>query len=601
MNNGFQLFIDTAPAAAVFAIGCIVLLIPRMKETAVRSLVIYLLLVIFLLITNISELVATTEHETILFAKLQYIPFVYIPVVWLSFCLRFTGWLTKTNRTLIMSAILFPLMLFIPVITNEMHHLVWTELRFVYVGEYSVLRPQHGPIFWILAIYNWCFIGMGTLLVLRSFFTGQSIFYRQSLWIVAGVLLPGISNFINLSGILTWLEKDFTPIGYALSGICFVLGMYFHRLFWVMPVARSIIVENLTIGILVLDRHGWIVDHNERIDHLLNLPQNAAGLSYINFPRLFRLMFAGRIFDDWPANASGEGQMEIDGLTLSWTAHPSASDARGVIITVDDISEKIRLQTEMELIKNEFVSREKLATIGRITAGLAHEINNPLAYIKSDARSLSKMIEKKCREVMGDREPDDEMKEIHAIHQALYSGLERIEGLVGSLLAFSRQGTIESKNEPFDLNECIETTIGFVRHELKRTIDIRYIRTPLPPVKGDKGEMNQVLFNLISNAAQAIRERAVRERTDWEGIITIHTLADGNAVYCDVQNNGNPINDEVKDRMFDLFFTTKKEKWGTGLGLNLSREIIEKHHGGALYLFSQDPVIFRIELPLEGA
>jgi signal transduction histidine kinase len=103
----------------------------------------------------------------------------------------------------------------------------------------------------------------------------------------------------------------------------------------------------------------------------------------------------------------------------------------------------------------------------------------------------------------------------------------------------------------------------------------------------------------LTNACHAIRERAEGER--FAGIITIRTGASEKKVWCEIENNGTPIPVEHRDRIFDLFFSTKKSQWGTGLGLNICRDIVENHHGGKLSLESTDPVIFKIELPIEPA
>lgn len=602
---GVTLYLNIAPAAAILTLVALFLLVKRRKETAVRSLIVFLALTTWLIITNAAEAWAQTDELTLFFAKLQYIAFIYIPIAWLSFCLRFTGWITTTKKSLIAFIVIAPSIFYAIILTNGFHGLFWAELRYVHSGPFSVLRPVHGPFFWLLIAYGWLLMLLGTVFVLRSFFTGQKIFYRQSVWIIVGVLIPGIANFINVFRLIPGLQKDFTPIGLALSGLCFVTGMYFHRLFWIMPVARAVILQNLPLGIIVLDRKGWIVDHNAQIDQVLGVPEYAEGRSYASFPRLCALLDSARVYQDWPERTQEEGLFETDGLTLEWSVRPSAGDYRGIILTVADITERIRLRNEMELIKSEFVNREKLATIGRITAGLTHEINNPLAIIKSDARSLGRMIERKCAQVLEGREKDGEMLEIHEVHEALCSGIDRIEELVGSLLAFSRKGSIDSKAGPFDLNQCISSTLDFVRYEFRDGISIQTNEAKTPLITGHKSEINQVLFNILTNAAQAIRTRAKTEAPGWKGLITITTgsSSDGSGegstaiVWCEIENNGNPIPEEYRERIFELFFTTKPEKWGTGLGLNLSREIVEKHHEGRLFLASADPVVFRLEFP----
>jgi len=612
-GNGFWLFIDMAAVAFLAMLAGTAALVSYRREPAARSLIGYLVLIAWLLVTSVLELLAPPGPETVFFAKLEYIAYIFIPLAWLSFCFRFTGWFGWTNRHLWEISFFAGIPLFSVVMTNEWHSLLWREIAFVEANGLSVLRPSHGPIFWCLVSYNWACIAGGTLIVVRSFFFGQRLYYRQSLWILAGMFFPGILNLINLANVIPGLDKDFTPIGHALSGICFLTGMYFHKLFWVMPVARSVILQDLDIGILVLDRKGFITDHNHSVDRLLGLPMVAVGKQALAFPELRRFFGLCGLEPERAGEGPDSGVIEWDGKSISWTRQATHDLAHGTIIAAKDVSEQVALQNEMSMMKNEFIKREKLATIGRLTAGLAHEINNPLAYTASNVRSLHRMMEQSVESGVS---PDK--GEMLEITKDIVAGIDRIGNVVSSLLSFSRQGTIDIEFSEYDLHAGIDATLEFIRYELRGAIDVERDYSDIPRIVACKNEVNQVLFNILTNAIHAIRgldgrdgnaleddvlgladERDDRSTDDSpRGRITVRTGIEGERVWCEIENDGPPIPEEHRSKVFELFFTTKAEKWGTGLGLNLCRDIVEHHHHGKLFLASANPVVFRMELPV---
>lgn len=591
MNSGFRLFINLVPVAILLMGASFFTIYPYRKEPAAKALIHYLILVTWLIVTNTAEMCAPTDFLTLTFAKLEYISYLYLPVTWLSFCLRYTGWITYANPKLLIPAIVIPAIFFLLVLTNDWHGLLWREVYFVRSEGFSVLRPVHGPLFWLLCAYSWSFLLIGSLLVFRSFVSEQKLFYRQSFWILAGALLPAIANLINLTKIIPGLKKDFTPLGFALSGVFFLAGIYLYRLFWVMPVARGVLLQELDIGILVLDDHGWIIDHNKKTDEMFGIKAISAGCHCEEFPALKDLLAAARFVPGMSQTIVKSGQMKWNDATLSWSIQTAGPSSREIIIIVEDISDQVRLEKEMNQIKQELINREKLATVGRLTAGLAHEINNPVGYLKSDIRSMETLFEK-----YSENSDRPEAKEIREICTGLSEGLEHIESVIRSLLSFSRQEAIDAKFEPYNLYTGIDTTLEIMKYEYGETIQIRKEYGEVPIIQALKTEINQVLLNLLTNAVHAIRERAAAE-ANYAGLIIIRTGRTGSAVWCEIENNGPPIKEENRKRVFDLFFTTKPETWGTGLGLNISRDIIEHRHGGKLLLKSIDPVIFRIELP----
>ncbi len=272
------------------------------------------------------------------------------------------------------------------------------------------------------------------------------------------------------------------------------------------------------------------------------------------------------------------------------------------------------------------IQQEKMAGIGQLAAGVAHEINNPLGFINSNFETLNEYVTRlsdvlqlyrKLPQLLKDAglsspELQNSLDEISDLERkkkldfiledlaSLFSesrdGLERVAKIIRALRAFSR---IDVKNqlEDYDLNEGLETTLIVARNEIKYVAEIKTEFGNVPPIKALGSQINQVLLNLIVNAAQAIKSSGISD-----GVITLATFTSAEAVGCRITNNGPPIPPEVQKRIMEPFFTTKPVGQGTGLGLSISYDIIVKKHGGELSFISDEKngTTFTLKLPRES-
>lgn len=594
MGSGFKLFVDIAPAAIIVMIFCLIALVPYRKERAAVSLIIYIVFICWLLIAGMAELISPPGPLTKLFATLRYVALVAIPVAWVSFSLRYTGWIKDTQTWLIAGGAAISLFMFCLVATNDLHHLFWQQPHYFESEGFSALRGEHGPLFWIVFVYCWIAVVLGTVFILRAYFSGPKLYRRQSLWLIAGILFPGITNAVYIFHLIPGFIKDFTPLGYALSGVCFLINMYLHRLFWIMPVSRSALLQNLRIGLLVLDTRGYIIDHNPAIDRIFGLNGVYIGHKAMEFPPLREFFSKIKYTPGSGPPRIPLGRYDIGNLTYAWQLQTQTNDSGSCVFILENISAQLALENDVNRIKAEFIRRERLVSIGQLSAGLAHEINNPLAYLKSDLRSLERLIERKLV-----TDADKDLKEIVQITKGIADGLDRIGKVVQSLLAFTRKGSMDAEAELYDLHEGIDSTLEIMHYEYREIADIKKDYGTIPPIVIQKNEINQVLFNILTNAIQAIKEHP--KEGGYRGLITIRTGFSKMHVWCEIENNGPPISPETAPRVFELFYTTKSDKLGTGLGLNFSQDVVEHRNHGRLTLVSCDPVVFRMELPaVEG-
>ncbi len=222
---------------------------------------------------------------------------------------------------------------------------------------------------------------------------------------------------------------------------------------------------------------------------------------------------------------------------------------------VEDLTKALN---ELQDTQLKLINSEKMASLGQLVAGVAHEINTPVASIKSNNEITKKLITQ-----IPDNEIKDLLQEINLIDT---EAIERINRLVISLRKFVRLD--EAELQEADINKEIDLTLDLIRHETKNRIDIIKNYGKIPPVKCYPNMLNQVFMNILVNAAHAIKNK---------GIITIDTDYKDNNLIVKIRDNGCGIKEP--DKIFFAGYTTKSAGVGTGLGLAISQKIIEKHNG----------------------
>ncbi|MBF0594806.1 MAG: Cache 3/Cache 2 fusion domain-containing protein [Candidatus Omnitrophica bacterium] len=280
--------------------------------------------------------------------------------------------------------------------------------------------------------------------------------------------------------------------------------------------------------------------------------------------------------------------------------------------------ELMRINKDLERTQNRLGQSEKLAAIGQLAAGVAHEINNPLSYVMSNLGTLEQYVRtyeeildgydaifredastgstkescdkaREARELRERRRLDVIRRDMADLLAELYSGLERVKRIVVDLRIFARSEQ-DAKVEA-DVKEIIEKVLTIVGNEIKYNAVVVKEYGDLPLVSCYPQKLGQVFMNIIVNAAQAV--------TPGAGRIRIRTFVEGNDVMVEISDNGCGIRPEMQDRIFEPFFTTKPVGKGTGLGLSVSYEIV-KNHGGDIYVRSDvgQGTVMTVRLPV---
>jgi len=304
------------------------------------------------------------------------------------------------------------------------------------------------------------------------------------------------------------------------------------------------------------------------------------------------------------------GWTEVEALIEYVTEHDGSLS---IVFTARDVSERQRLELDLR-------HAQKLESVGRLAAGIAHEINTPIQFIGDNVRFLDgafadmaplytayrglmtavhdpESLAEALRSIDADAtdiDIDFIMAEVPiAIAQTL-DGITRVANIVRAMKAFGHPGTDEKTKA--DLNEAIGNTLVVANNEIKYVADVETELGDLPLVYCHLGDINQVVLNLVVNAAHAIGS-ADRGR----GTIRVSTRLDGAYVVIEVADTGTGVPPEIAERLFDPFFTTKEVGTGTGQGLALVRTLVTDRHGGTITFTTEAGAgtVFTVRLPVD--
>jgi len=339
------------------------------------------------------------------------------------------------------------------------------------------------------------------------------------------------------------------------------------------------IVESINVGILAADLEDRVESWNSQIEKLTGIERHAA------VGRTLAELFPGDLAEQFERVRGQTGIHHIYKFALpaSNNGHSSTVNVAiaplvskdleqiGRLIIFDDVTDRAELEQRL-------VQADKLSSIGLLAAGVAHEVNTPLAVISTYAQMLAKQV------------ANDEQKSI--LLEKIAKQTFRASEIVNSLLNFSRTSTTSFGD--VDLNKVIKETMSLLEHQIQKVgVQVKLdLEAGMPPIHGNAGKLQQVFLNLFLNA---------RDAMEGGGVLSVRSWSDESGARVDVSDTGQGIPPEHIRRIYDPFFTTKTSRKGTGLGLAVTYGIVQEHKGSIEVASRGGSTRFHLEFPWSKA
>ena len=477
-------------------------------------------------------------------------------------------------------------------LTDSQHHLFLSDRAAALANEH----PRHwgGPAFWALQI--WCYIcsvwAIG--IVVRAAWQGRTPSERKrSLIVLGAVFTPVVTHAAYL---LQWPPLDYSlAIGsMAPSAFFLIKGVSRYGMLSEQPIVRQDVIDHFPDGIILADADGLVLDTNDAARVALGaLPGSLRGqtladaLAPLDAPgrdspigeRIAALPLSGGGFHEEIRTGMGRTIELMAGAVAARGSEPA-----GRFIALSDRTEQRRSERLLQ-------ERQKLESVGILAAGVAHEVNNPLAFVRANLAHLQRVtsdVEKELGICTG--EAGSDLLEVPIVLAESLEGLDRISHIVNGMLQFARMS--EEGLDRVSPNRLLEDALRLAALHRETEIGVeQHLADELPDVTGSPQRLVQVILNLLLNAKQALVEQG-------DGRIWAETGSSGEWVEIRIRDNGPGISETDRDQIFDPFFTTRPPGKGTGLGLSIASDII-REHGGSLECDSMPGrgTTFTIRLP----
>lgn len=465
----------------------------------------------------------------------------------------------------------------------------WSEIKSALSGASILLRLDQKPV-----LLETTLAGIGTK-------DDLSITSRQAGWVNIGERRYLANNARNEGGLLLgWqvavleppdaLDQTLRSVALQLAGLCALLAL---------PLTLAILwlSRRLTAPLRDLTQVVTGITDTGDLTRRVTLPvHDEIGILATAFNQL-----AARL-----ESASVEREKFVRELELAaQELENKVRDRTGELTTAN--AELTRTLADLRSAQSQLIQQERLASLGQLVAGVAHELNNPIGFIYANFPHLEEYVltllalldefrrlpmaeadRRRLEARMAEADLEFLRQDLMKIIKSGKSGATRVKEIISSLRSFSRLD--EAVVKAVRLEDGLDDTLALLQHHFKNRIQVVRDYHLNIPVLCRPGQLNQVFMNIIFNALQAI---------EGPGTVTVRTRAEGDQAVVEIQDTGRGIPPEIRGRIFDPFFTTKKVGEGTGLGLSISYGIIEKH-GGRIEVASEpgSGTRFTLYLPL---
>ena len=537
--------------------------------------------------------------------KFEYV--AYIGGCFLPVSVFFTGLIFQNTKIKLQRWHLF--LLIIPIIsllilwTNDYHHLFFRYYS-TNINEYIA-----GPYLAIHNIYSYVLLISGIFLLLRYSIKNSGIFSKQSLLILLGVSFPVIVNILGTFKIIP-MSIYVTPITFTITIMCCAIAIFKFQFLGVAPIALQKIVDKISDSYVVLSEEGAITDYNKTFLTTFKIKSdNLRGKDFVQFLKEKKFSINEKRLRHSIAKAKETEKIisyesEIKKINKIFMVEISSISSKGtflgIVILLKDITQhKHDIQTIRDN-QETLMEKERLASLGQLIGGIAHNLKTPIMSISGAAEGLLDLIQEYDNSI---EDPEVTPQDHHEIASDMREWISKIKVhtayMSDVITAVKGQAVALSEDEivTFDVDELVKRVNILMKHELKNAIIYLNVDMQVDSsltMKGDVNNLVQVINNMISNSIQAYNGKPE------QSIDMILTKKNNNLVIS-IKDYAGGLPEVVKKKLFKEMITTKGKN-GTGLGLYMSYSNIRAHFNGDITVETEDGkgTTFNIILPIDN-
>jgi len=552
--------------------------------------ILFIVFIIWLVPLILQILLKDTTIKPIFFDYIAYIGICLMPVIFLFISMIFVNTKLKINRSHLLLFII-PILSLIVLWTNDYHH--WFYI------EYSTNINENVYGFYpnIHTIYSYLMLFIAIIYLLRYSIKNSGFFSKQSILIIIGTLVPIVVNILGTFNIIP-MTVYVTPISFTFTVLCFALAIFKFKFLTVAPIAMQRIVDRMSDSFIVVNEDGVITDFNDTFLKTFKVEStDVRNVNFINF--IISNKLDGGIDIDYLKSVldkcknteetillKRELPIKTKYFNIEASGIFSKNSFLGTLILLKDVTQHVLDTNTIKDNQSMLMEKERLASLGQMIGGIAHNLKTPIMSIAGAAEGLTDLT-KEYDISIGD--PSVTNEDHHAIVKDMNGWIEKVKthasymsdvitAVKGQAVAFA-----ETKSDTFTISELLTHVDVLMKHELKNALVYLNTSVLVPETLSIKGNINslvQVINNIISNAIQAYGGQTNKN------IDFIIKLKDNNLVFS-IQDYGCGMPKKVQDKLFKEMITTKGKN-GTGLGLFMSYSNIRAHFNGNMSFESEE-------------
>lgn len=561
-----------------------------------------LLIVAFLFMFLQIQFSGKLDIDPIYFDYYSYIGIVFLPVSIYFTSLIFTN--TKIRfRPKYLLFFIIPLLSLILLWTNNLHHL--------FFKEYSIELSDcvFGPWFYVHQVYTYFLYVLSILHLVNYFKKNSGIFSQQINLIVTGTVFPFVVNLLGTLGIIK-LTVYITPIALAISLICFAIALFKFQLLSALPIALTKIVNRISDGYIVLNDKNIVTDFNTPFKHIFNIDnldikqihifdllamEEFNGLDETTIIKALKAVVDSNetlIFEQEFPNIEKYLRIEINSVK-------SDGVFIGALILFKDLTQHHKDLEAIKSSQNMLIEKERLASLGQMIGGIAHNLKTPIFSISGASEGLTDLINEYKSSIT---DPTVTIQDHYAIAKDMEDWIEKIKSYtayMSDVITAVRGQAVALTNdvdETFTIEELVKRVDILMKHELKSALvnlNISVQTDKTFEMRGNINSLVQVINNIISNAIQAYNGKP-------DQIIDFTVFKENRKIIITITDYGCGMSEEVQEKLFKEMITTKGKN-GTGLGLFMSYSNIKAQFDGDLKFTSEEGkgTTFNLIIPIK--